>query len=72
MQVGVVGTGSVPCPLVVRYTSAPSAGISLRVAGGAEQAIAPRELRSIWAVVETSADTPAGDYDLSLRIEGGG
>lgn len=72
VQVGVVGTGSVPCSLVVRYTSAPSAGISLRVVGGEEQSIAPRELRSIWAVVETSTDTPAGNYDLSLRIEGGG
>lgn len=72
IQAGIVCTAKTPVELTVRYTSAPSAGVVLRLAGGKKIPLDPRELRSVWVVAECSDEAVKGFYDLSVRIEGGG
>lgn len=72
IQAGIVCTGKTPVGLTVRHTSAPSAGVVLKLAGDKKMTLAPRELRSAWIVAECSDEAVKGFYDLSVRIEGVG
>lgn len=72
IQAGIVCTEKTPVELTVRHTSAPSAGVVLKLAGNKKITLSPRELRSAWIVAECSDEAVKGFYDLSVRIEGTG
>lgn len=72
IQAGIVCTAKIPVELTVRHTSAPSAGVVLKLAGNKKITLSPRELRSVWVVADCSDEAVKGFYDLSVRIEGGG
>ena len=72
VQIGVVCTAGQDVELAVRRASLLDKGIVLRSVACDTVVLSPRTLGSVWLLAEVSEQTPAGVYDLSVRLEGGG